>query len=260
MLQQHAVEGLVNLKGLKHEDTLSAMGSLGRTLAKFYENLDEAKRLLNLSFGGMCEILGSTHLKTLHVREDLAMLALQMEENLPLALETMQQVLDCRKDKLGKEHPYVLLAMANLARVNSALGQHAQAEELVCSALSIADRNLGEDHIGTLMGRTVLGSILIGDQRFSEAETTLVNVIEKQRHLSSHRGDFHPDRIGAMIQLASCYRLQGRLDESIQLCDEVIEGLRKISLTQHPLERKMKAEKREILEMKCADAEIEKQG
>jgi tetratricopeptide (TPR) repeat protein len=250
MLQKHAVDGLVQLKGLKHEDTLSAMGSLGRTIAKFYENLDEAKRLLQTAFDGMSELLGPTHLKTLVVKEDLAMLALQMEENLSLASEMMQQILDCRKNKLGKEHPYVLLAMVNLARVKNALGQHMHAEILVRSGLSIADRNLGEDHIGTLMGRTVLGSILIHESRLVEAESTLLKVIEKQRHLSSYRGDFHPDRLGAMIELARCYRLQGKFDESIRICDETIEGLRKISLKQHPLERKMKEQKRDLIEMR----------
>ena len=254
MLQEHAVDGLVKLKGLKHEDTLSAMGSLGRTIAKFYENLNEAKRLLKLALDGMIEILGPTHLKTLVVKEDLAMLALQMEEKFSMASEMMQQILDSRKGKLGKEHPYTLLAMVNLARVKTAMARHSQAELLVRSGLSIADRNLGENHIGTLMGRTVLGSILIRESRLAEAESTLLGVIDKQRHLSSYRGDFHPDRLGAMIELAWCFRLQGKLDESIRLCDETIEGLGKISLKEHPLEKKMKAHKRELIEMKRVEA------
>jgi tetratricopeptide (TPR) repeat protein len=145
--------------------------------------------------------------------------------------------------------------MANLARVKTALGQHNEADALVRGGLSIADRNLGEDHIGTLMGRTVLGIILTNQANFAEAESTLLNVIEKQRHLSSYRGDFHPDRLGAMIELASCYRLQGKLDESIRYCDEAIEGLQKISLKQHPLERKMKAQKQELIEMKLLKEE-----
>lgn len=105
MLQKYAVDGLVKLKGLKHEDTLSAMGSLGRTIVKFYENLNEAKRLLQNASDGMSEVLGPTHLKALDVKEDLAMLVLQMEGNLSLASEMMQDNLDCRKDKLSKEHP-----------------------------------------------------------------------------------------------------------------------------------------------------------
>lgn len=252
MLQQHAVDGLIKLRGPMHEDTLSAMGNLGKTVAKFLddESLEEAGRLLKSAFDGMSEVLGPTHLKTLAVKEDLAALALQLEEQLPLAEKMEQEVLDCRKVKLGKENPYTLLTMALLARIKTAMGQHDDAEALICSALEIADRNLAEAHIGTLMGRTVLGIILINPRRLKEAEIVLSIVIEKQRNLSQHGGEFHPDRLGAMIELARCYRLQKKFDESIRLCDETIEGLRTISLKQHPLERKMQVQKVELLELK----------
>ncbi|OJJ42353.1 hypothetical protein ASPZODRAFT_2122381 [Penicilliopsis zonata CBS 506.65] len=257
--QQDAVDGLLRLHGPKHEDTLSAMRSLGRTMAKFYEDEDlkEAQRLLRIAFDGMSEILGPKHLKTLDAREDLAMLDLLQEQNLSVAAETMQQVLDCRKDKLGKEHPYVLLAMANLARVKTALGEHSEAETLVRTGLEIADRNLGENHIGTLMGRTVLGIILTNESRFGEAEATLLQVMEKQRFLTSSRGDFHPDRLGTMIELCRCYKLQRKYDESICLCDEIIQGLQQISLKQHPLERKTEAEKQDLIERKRVAEGIE---
>ncbi|KAJ5569877.1 tetratricopeptide repeat domain-containing protein [Penicillium hispanicum] len=262
VLQKHAVEGLLKLKGLKHENTLTAMGGLGRTVAKFYErqDLDEAKQLLTSSAREMSNLLGPTHLKTLVVKEDLAMLSLLTEENLLAASHTMRQVLQSREDKLGKEHPYTLLAMVNLARLNSALGEYNQAEALIRRGLPIADRNLGEDHIGTLMGRTVLGTILIGQSRLAEAESTLLKVIESQRHLSSYRGDFHPDRLGAMMELARCYRLQEKLDEAIQLSDEIIEGLESISLKEHPLERKTKLQKRELMEVKRAGGWTEPRG
>jgi tetratricopeptide (TPR) repeat protein len=250
MLQKQAVDGLIKLKGYDNEDTLTAMANLGRTVAKFYENLEEAKELFSRALDGMCNLLSPTHLKTLAVKEDLAMLALQMEEEFPLASTIMEEVLECRKDKLGKEHPYTLLAMANLARVKTALGEQNEAESLTRRGLEIADRNLGENHIGTLMGRMLLGIILTRKSRFAEAETILLDVIEKQRHISSYRGDFHPDRLGAMMELALCYKLQGKIDESIQLCDQTIKGLKKISLKEHPLERKMKQQKLELIEMK----------
>ncbi|KAL3475349.1 hypothetical protein BJX99DRAFT_247569 [Aspergillus californicus] len=250
VLQERAVEGLIKLKGRESEDVLIAMKNLGRTNCRFYENLDEAKQLLTGAMDGMINKLGATHLETLSAKEEVAMLALQMKEDLTEPLRIVEQVFDCRKEKLGKENPYTLLAMLNLAKIKTALGQHIEAEALVRMGLSIADRNLGEDHIGTLVGRTVLATILTKQSKLGEAESVLLNVIEKQRHLSAHRGDFHPDRLGAMMELAACYRLQGRLDESIQYCDAVIEGLKKISLKQHPLERLMRAQKSELIEMK----------
>jgi tetratricopeptide (TPR) repeat protein len=234
VLQQHAVNGLTKLKGSGDEDTLTAMGRLGRTEAKFYENLDEAKKHITEAFRGLSNLLGPKHTKTLSVQEDLALLALQMKEDLLDPLEWLQHVLACRHEKLGKEHPYTLLAMTSLARVKTALGAHDEAEDLVRRGLSITERNLGKGHIGYLMGKTLLGTILTNQSKYAEAESTLLEVMEKQRHLSACRGDFHPDRLGAMIELVSCHRLQGKLDESIQYCDEVIKGLQRISATQHP--------------------------
>ncbi|KAL4813456.1 hypothetical protein BDW67DRAFT_187715 [Aspergillus spinulosporus] len=187
-LQQEAVDGLIKLKGIDNDDTLMAMGNLGRTKAKFYENLEEAKSLLKRASDGMSKVLGPTHTKTLVVQEDLALLAVQMEEELSEPLEMVQQVLDTRREKLGKEHPYTLLALASLARITNALGQHTKAENILRSGLSIAERNLGDSHIGTLMWKVLLGTILTNQSRFAEAESTLLDVMEKQRHIFSYRG------------------------------------------------------------------------
>ncbi|KAL4752595.1 hypothetical protein BDW72DRAFT_211557 [Aspergillus terricola var. indicus] len=224
-LQQEAVDGLINLKAIDNEDTLTAMGNLGRTKAKFYENLDEAKSLLKRASDGMSKVLEPTHTKTLAVQEDLALLAVQMEEELPEPLKMVQRVLDIRREKLGKEHPYTLLALASLARITNALGQHTKAESILRSGLSIAERNLGDSHIGTLMGKVLLRTILINQSRFAGAESTL-------------------------LDLAECYMLQRRFDESIQYCDEAIEGLQKISMSQHPLERKLRAQEEEMITMR----------
>jgi hypothetical protein len=53
-----------------------------------------------------------------------------------------------------------------------------------------------------------------------------------------------------MIELAKCYKLPGRLNESIQYCDEAIKGLQKINATQHPLERELRAQKEEMVAMR----------
>ncbi|KAL4949497.1 hypothetical protein BDW69DRAFT_198030 [Aspergillus filifer] len=214
-LQEPIVDGLVKLRGLANEDTLTAIYHLGRTIAKFYEDLEKGKRLLMQAFGGMSEMLGPTHVKTLWKKRIY----------LSLPSEMLQEVLGTRKEKLGKEHPFTLLAMATLATVKTAIGQHDQAEVLVRHGLSIADRNLGEGHIGTLMGRTVLGIILTNKSTFAEAEPTL-------------------------LDLGRCYMLQRKLEESIQCCDEAISGLQKISSKPHPLERKMRERKTSLLEMK----------
>jgi Tetratricopeptide repeat len=51
-------------------------------------------------------------------------------ENLPHACRNMLEVVERRKKKLGKDHPITLWAIANLARVKNAQGDHSEAESL----------------------------------------------------------------------------------------------------------------------------------
>jgi hypothetical protein len=86
----------------------------------------------------MKKLLGSTHLHTLTAMESLAMTYLQIgkEERLEEALKLMEEVLAQRRNKLDKEQPYTLLAICNLARMKSALGEGAEAEQMMHAALS----------------------------------------------------------------------------------------------------------------------------
>jgi tetratricopeptide (TPR) repeat protein len=250
-LQEVAVRGLAALKADDEEALLIAKFNLGRTLVKFYEyeNLEEARELFEEAFDGMMKNpkLGRTHEQTLEVKEHLAMLQLQMNGDKLAVLESIQEVLDDRTATLGKEHPFTLIAMANLARVKIELQQFTNAEELVCSGLEIADRNLGENHIGTLMGRTVLGVIYTHQGKLEAAEKTLKATMKRQAALSSQIGENHPDRLHTMMQLATCYEKQEKFDEGIKLCDQIIEGFSKISYTEHPLQRKTQQHKNKLV-------------
>ncbi|KAJ5171847.1 hypothetical protein N7492_004440 [Penicillium capsulatum] len=240
MLQEHAVNGLTKLEilGPKHEDTLGAIHNLGRSVAKLYEH-DEAERLFKAAWDRMIQTLGPNHVKTLLAKEDLATHSLLTERNLPMVVEMLEQVFENRREKLGKEHPYTLV-MVNWARVRNVIGEHDEAEMRVRSALPIAYRNLGEGHIGALLERAILGSILIRQSKFAEAESTLLDVIEKQCHI---------------CHISS---LQGKLEESDRVSDDIIEGLQMITWKEHPLERQTRAlrlEMVEAIESKRADAE-----
>lgn len=246
-LQEVAVEGLEELDLEDNEPLLIAKANLGRTLAKLYEDLDlkKARELYKEALEGMMKNpkLGHTHVHTLETKESLAMLQLQMNDDKQKVLEIIQQVLNDRTATLGKEHPFTLIAMASLGRVYIALEKLDKAEEVVCSGLEIADRNLGKKHIGTLMGRVILGAIYTRQGRFKEAEKTLKATMKGQAAISSKIGENHPDRIGTMIELADCYEKQEKFDDGIAICDQIIEGLRKISYSEHPLQRKTQKQK-----------------
>jgi tetratricopeptide (TPR) repeat protein len=244
-LQKDAVKGLEDLHLEDDEPLLVAKVNLGRTLAKFYENLKDAETLYEDALEGMMNNpkLGRTHVHTLEAKEDLANLQMQMEGDKQLVLKSILEVLEDRKATLGKEHPFTLFTMASLARVYIWLGELSKAEETVCSGLEIADRNLGKKHIGTLMGRVILGVIYTKQGHFKAAEKTLKATMKGQAALSLKVGENHPDRIGTMIELAECYEKQEKFDEGIKICDQIIKGLRKISRSEHPLERQTQKRK-----------------
>ncbi|KAL9127016.1 MAG: hypothetical protein Q9217_004031 [Psora testacea] len=155
-LHEDALRSFTETLGEGHEDTLNAIDNLGRINWRYFR-YDKAAELHSKAVDGMKATLGCRHLSTLTAAENLAMTRLQQggNERLIVAQNLLEEVHEQRKTKLGKESPYTLLAICNLARVKSALGKHREAEQDLLSALPIAERNLGPDHIGVLAGRYV---------------------------------------------------------------------------------------------------------
>ncbi|KAI9718168.1 MAG: hypothetical protein M1828_006800 [Chrysothrix sp. TS-e1954] len=242
-----AVNGLQELLGLQNEDTLDAMGHLGKVLTYLYD-FEEAERLQQQTIAGFTRLLGPNHERTLIAQEDGACIAVFSGNGVTEALQTMVNVFRRRKETLGKEHPYTLLAMANLGRLKSMHNEYTEAESLVRAGLAIADRNLGENHVGASMGRTILGEIFDRQGKYEDAETILLDVTERQRSISSLLGSFHPDRIWAMSELSRCYQLQGKFSDSLRICDECLESLQRITKSKHPLEEKLSLRRKELLD------------
>ncbi|GAP87562.2 putative tetratricopeptide repeat domain-containing protein [Rosellinia necatrix] len=133
---------------------------------------------------------------------------------------------------MGTESGWTLLAHEDKAVVLGALGRYKKAEDIMRYILPIATQNTGADLISVLFGRQVLATLLIRQHQFKEAEDILVNVAGRQTTMSSRRGNYHPDRIASLIELARCYQLQGKLGESIEVCDEAIQALKEITVSQ----------------------------
>lgn len=247
ILQETAVDGLQRLHGQKHEDTLNAIDSLGRTVIMFYRvpDYERARELHKAAFDGLTELLGRDHTRTLIACEHLCVTAVHtgIKHQLLQADEMMKTVLETRSVRLGKEHGYTLLAMANLAQIKRELGQLDEAEQLMLTALPIAARNLGPDNVACLWGQYLLGSILARQQRWNEAEAILRDVADRQQQLLHGRGRHHPDRIGALAELAAVYHALGKHGDCERTVDEALYALSVISTTEHPLAVKLKADR-----------------
>lgn len=226
---QTTIEGMTEIIGPEHQDTLQAMDDLGQ-LEWMYLNYARARELHTKAVDGLTKLLGPLHEKTLIAKEHLAMACLSFQGDIlvngPQAHDTMVEVFEERKSRFGKEHPWTLYAICNLARVKSGLGDYDEAEKLIRTALPIAQRNLGENHFGTLAGQAHLGNVLVRKGKLDDAEALFLDVIQRQRYESSARDDGeHPDRIAALFYLLRCNQKQGKIGDAMRVCEELVEAV-----------------------------------
>jgi tetratricopeptide (TPR) repeat protein len=244
ILHEEAVAGLTKLYGVDHEDTLNAIDHLGQAVLMFWTE-DAIRRARDLHLQaviGMQKIHGHDHLRTLIACENLCKTAVQScnPDHLRDAHDMMIRVYETRKRKLGKEHAYTLLAMMHLAFVKRGLGHLKDAEELILLALPIAERNLGTDHVACLWGRYHLGIVWVQQKRWDKAERHLLDLTERQRSILQGRGRLHPDRLGALTELATLYDALGKFEEYDKVVAEVLDGFEKISESEHPVAKKLR--------------------
>lgn len=245
------VTGLTEDLGESHEDTLDAIDALGRTLHAFYDDqlyLD-SRELHRKAYNGIRRIHGNDAIKTLLFCENLCMTAVSTcdPEHLREAHVMMEHVLETRRDKLGREHAYTLLAMVNLARVQSCMDDLKTAENHILHGLPIAKRNLGEDHIAYLWARYELAKVMMKQFRWPEAKDLLENNIGRQKKIFEKRGGHHPDVVGGMIELATVFNALGMHLECERITDEALLSLARLSsvTNEHPLATKLKANRDE---------------
>jgi hypothetical protein len=132
----------------------------------------------------------------------------------------------------------------NLALVKSELGDLEGADSLIHQGLPIAERNLGPDHVACLWARYHIGKIWVKQKRWEEAELHLIDCTERQCKLLQGRGQWHPDRLGALIELAAVHHARGNMEECNRVVDEALLGFEKVTKTyEHPIAKKLKADR-----------------
>jgi tetratricopeptide (TPR) repeat protein len=251
-IQREVVDGFVRELGPDNEETLKAKDLLGRAVKWTYKPKDQnqAMQLHREAISGLESINGPDNTDVLVAKESLARLLVDIGDTGDMHFNEagilITEVIERRRRTLGKEHPYTLLAMVNAAIVKCAQNAPHEAEELLQTALDIANRNFGKDYFGTLLGRTHLGHVLVQQGRYIDAEEVLRDTAERQKHMKARRGDYHPDRVGALIELAKCYRLQGKIDLSMETCDEAIDGFESWDLADHPLAVELRKARRKL--------------
>ena len=256
-LHKEAVEGMSKVLGEDHKDTLLAIDNLGVVHSRYLE-YDKARELHAKAVARMGRVLGPLHLDTLIAKERLAMTSLDITgeatstiENLRSAHTIMDQVLEERKTKLGKEHPYTLLAFCNLARIKNVLGNSYQAEMIIRAKLPIAERNLGDKHLGVIAARVHLGQVLVRQKRYVEAEKMFHDLMQLEKYqIAAREEGEHVDRIVAMVSLLRCYEVQGKIGDALRLCDIISTRIKAIDGHAHPLAQRVEDKRLDLEAMR----------
>lgn len=162
--------------------------------------------------------------------------------NAKRAYTLMQGVHASREAKLGPEHVYTLWAACNLARCSAALGAIEKNQTLIDDAktlfrdgIEVCERNLGADHIGTLMGRQHQTDVLVLEKKYDDAEKEYKDIAERQKYVPGARAGTHRDRIWTLQMLARCYEVQDRLEEGLAVYETIMEELGALGAQEHPV-------------------------
>ncbi len=233
-LFEQAIEGMKKTLGSNHQDTLCAIDNLGQVHWNYFA-FEKAKDQHLEAIEGMISHpnMGPTHEKTLIAKENLAMAYRELgEEHLQTAHQLMEEVLNERTKMLGREQPYTLIAMSNLAYVKFAMGDLAGAEDLIRKGLPIGERNHGEDHHGVVAAQRRLAEILTAQERYQEADDIYRRLFDPNRYAAGARqegplkGDFK-DRIFTLYKYVDFWEQQGKIKEALATCEELCQVLEK---------------------------------
>ena len=257
-LCETAIKGFEKILPPDHKDVLLAVDDLGVVYQKYYR-FREAKELHTKAYEGLEKVLGPFDEATIGAKENVAMVNLELgAEYLALARDSMSEIVAVRREQLGKEHGYTLWAICNLARIKSALSHHDEAEKELRAALAIGIRNFGENHLAILAARTHLANILVRQKRYVAAEEIYLDVMERSRYETGAREEGeHPDRFTAMWCAVQCYKMHGKLEEALRLCEDIMERLAAIKGGNHPLAGKVMAMQADLRRLVVGEVGLE---
>ena len=143
--------------------------------------------------------------------------------------ERMKFVREQRLKTLGKEHPYTLLTVFYLAQLKSTMGQQYEAERMMRELIPVAESKVSEGHTLVLALKAHYARVLVRLGRFEEAEEIFHTLIQKSwwAGASDEDGD-HPDRISALWFLSGCLEVQGKYQEALEVCMDMVMALQQI--------------------------------
>ncbi len=163
---------------------------------------DEAGDMLTEALAEARNLLGDTHLTTLHVKRNFAMLKKRVGD-LSGAHQLMEEVLAAQlhDPEMGKGDPETIKTVAYMAEIKLKAGDMYDAQLLFIEALGSRRRALGDDHPDTLDSMRRLGSLRHKQCDYADAATYYNEALDKLAN-SPNFGANHPKTIETKHELA----------------------------------------------------------
>jgi tetratricopeptide (TPR) repeat protein len=215
---EKAVGGLMKHLGPDDPITLNAMFNLART----YLHIGDGKKsheLLVLVVRKRKRFFGADHPDTLMARNELG-LSYRAIGQLHVAERMITNVLEARRKTMGEEHAYTLWSINDLSKILCDRGLPEKAALMLEEIVPVVIRTLGEKHVGMSMTQSNLARAYAIGKKWDKAE-----VLFHQLTLSIPPD--HPDWIHAMSGYVHVRTKQGRLEETEEDCNRILDVILK---------------------------------
>lgn len=216
-LQSQVLKARLKTLGKDHKSTWYCMSNLA-TIKLMQGHVKDAEEreleVLNLR----TKFLGSDHPDTLISKHNIGLIygksnRFEEEESM------LKQVYDARKIVFGAAHRDTIRTATSLVENYRKQGLFKEAHHLQTDIVRVRTEELGTSHPLTLASRTRLMWTL-NDQRFwHQAEATQIETIAEGKN---QRGETDESVLKCMSALASLYKVQNRLMESLTLYEQVL--------------------------------------
>ncbi|HQR44828.1 MAG TPA: serine/threonine-protein kinase [Thermoanaerobaculia bacterium] len=156
----------------------------------------------------------------LESRNELANLLIESTSDYQKAIALhAQNLVDLRK-YYGESHPYVALALNNIARAETDAGRNADADRHFQEALALQQKIYGKPHPETALTLHNYGFLRLEEGRLEEAEKLTRDSLEMRRSVLP-KG--HPDIAVSLNNLGLIVKRRGHLDEAEACYRESLE-------------------------------------
>jgi CHAT domain-containing protein/Tfp pilus assembly protein PilF len=146
------------------------------------------------------------------------------------AVQPARQVVEIRREVLGKKHRAYASSLNNLAGVHVELAEYSKAEPLYVRVVEIEKQVLGERHPDYAVGLNNLALLYCYMAEYAKAERLYQNALEIHRQA---RGERDPTYITALSNLASLLTNQGEYARAEPLLQQAVKVRRQVLGERH---------------------------